>query len=60
MRVYAVARRGDEVVAAGRGALEKVKGERKPLPYNVYFIGDPRGAEVEITLYPTLPGVEGK
>lgn len=58
--VYAVARQGEQVVAAGRGALEKVKEERKPLPYNVYFIGDPRGAEVEITLYPTLPGVEGK
>lgn len=55
--IYAVARRGGEVVAAGRGAIEKVKEERKPLPYNVYFIGDPRGAEVEITLYPTLPEV---
>ena len=48
------------MVAAGRGALEKIKEERKPLPYNVYFIGDPRGAEVEITLYPTLPGVESE
>lgn len=56
--IYAVARQGGKVVAAGRGALEKVKQERKPLPYNVYFIGDPRGAEVEVTLYPTLPGAK--
>lgn len=55
--LYAVAREGDEVVAAGRGAIEKVKPEPKPLPYNIYFIGDPRGAEVELTWFPTLPGV---
>lgn len=55
--IYAVARAGGKVVAAGRGAIEKVKEEPKPLPYNVYFIGDPSGAEVEITLFPTLPGV---
>lgn len=56
--LYAVAHEGGEVVAAGRGAIEKVKAKRKPLPYNVYFIGDPRGAEVRVTVYPTLPGVE--
>ena len=55
--IYAVARRGDEVLAAGRGAIERVKPEPKPLPYNVYFIGDPRGAEVQIALFPTIPGV---
>lgn len=56
--LYAVARKGGEVVAAGRGAIEKVKAKRKPLPYNVYFIGDPTGAEVTVTVYPTLPGLE--
>lgn len=55
--IYAVARQGGKAVAAGRGAVEKIKAEPKPLPYNVYFIGDPRGADVEVTLYPTLPGV---
>jgi hypothetical protein len=55
--LYAVAREGDEIVAAGRGAIEKVKPEPKPLPYNVYFIGDPRGADVEVTWFPALPGV---
>lgn len=56
--LYAVARKGDEVIAAGRGAIEKIKPEPKPLPYNVYFIGDPTGGEVEMTWFPTLPGVE--
>jgi len=55
--LYAVARKGNRVVAAGRGAIEKVKPEPKPLPYNIYFIGDPRGADVEVTSFPTLPGV---
>lgn len=56
--LYAVARQGEEVVAAGRGAIEKIKAEPKPLPYNIYFIGDPRGADVELTWFPNLPGVE--
>jgi hypothetical protein len=58
--LYAVAREGGEVVAAGRGAIEKIKSERKPLPYNIYFIGDPRKADVTVTLFPTLPGFEEK
>lgn len=58
--LYAVATEGDEVVAAGRGAIEKVKPERKPLPYNIYFIGDPRSADVTVTTFPTLPGFEEK
>jgi len=56
--LYAVAREGDEVVAAGRGAIEKLKAEPKPVAYNVYFIGDPRQADVTVTLFPTLPGFE--
>lgn len=55
--LYAVARQGDEVVAAGRGAIEKIKPEPKPLPYNVYFIGDPTGGAVEMSWFPNLPGV---
>lgn len=56
---YAVARKGGDIVAAGRGAIEKIKPEPKPLPYNVYFIGDPAGGEVEMSWFPTLPGMEG-
>lgn len=57
---YAVARKGGKVVAAGRGAIEHLKPGTKKLFYNVYFIGDPTGAEVELSYYPTLavPGVE--
>lgn len=56
--LYAVAREGGRVVAAGRGAIEKLKAESKPLAYNIYFIGDPRGAEVSVSTFPTLPGFE--
>jgi hypothetical protein len=56
--LYAIATRGGEVVAAGRGAIEPVRAKPKPLPYNVYFIGDPKGAEVEVAEFPSLPGFE--
>lgn len=51
---YAVARQGGKVVAAGRGAIEHLKPDTKKLFYNVYFIGDPTGADVELSYYPTL------
>jgi hypothetical protein len=54
--LYAVARQGGRVVAAGRGAIERLKAEPKPLAYSIYFIGDPRGAQVTVTDFPTLPG----
>jgi len=57
--IYAVARQGGKVVAAGRGAIEHLKPEAKAVPYNVYFIGDPRGAELSLYEYPTLQGAEG-
>lgn len=56
--LYAVARKGGKIVAAGRGAIEPFKDKPKPFPYNIYFIGDPRGAEVKITDFPTIPGFE--
>jgi hypothetical protein len=52
--IFAVARKGDEIVAAGRGAIEHLKPETKKVPYNVYFIGNPRGAELSLYEYPTL------
>jgi hypothetical protein len=54
--LYAVARKGKEIVAAGRGAIEPLKPKPKPFPYNIYFIGDPSGADVEISQFPSLPG----
>lgn len=55
---YVVARSGGKVVAAGRGAIEHLKATTKPLHYDVFFIGDPRGAALELTAFPTLPGSE--
>ncbi|HEX5610397.1 MAG TPA: hypothetical protein VFX45_09945 [Solirubrobacterales bacterium] len=51
---YAVARKGGTIVAAGRGAIEHLKPDTKKLFYNVYFTGDPTGADVELSYYPTL------
>jgi len=56
--LYGVAREGDRIVAAGRGAIEPLKADGKKAPYNIYFIGDPRGAEVTVTEFPALPGQE--
>lgn len=56
--LYAVASKGGKVVAAGRGAIEPFKAKPKPLPYNIYFIGDPSDAEVKVSQFPTLPGFE--
>lgn len=52
--IYGVARQGGKIVAAGRGAIEHLKPEAKKVPYNVYFIGDPTGAELTLYEYPTL------
>lgn len=52
--LYGVARQGNRIVAAGRGAIEPLKANGKDVPYNIYFIGDPRGAEVTVTEYPSL------
>jgi hypothetical protein len=52
--VYVVARRGDEVVAAGRGAIEHLKPELKKLKYTVFFVGDPEGAQLALSEFPTL------
>lgn len=56
--LYAVATKGGEVVAAGRGAIEPFKAKPKPFPYNIYFIGDPGGADVTVSQFPSLPGFE--
>jgi hypothetical protein len=56
--LYAVATKGSKVVAAGRGAIEPLKSKAKPIPYNIYFIGDPSGADVKVAQYPSLPGFE--
>jgi hypothetical protein len=54
--LYAVGRSGGKVVAAGRGAIEHLKPGTKPLHYDIFFIGDPTGTDLEVAQFPTLPG----
>jgi hypothetical protein len=52
--LYGVAREGSRIVAAGRGAIEPLKANGKDVAYNIYFIGDPRGADLTVTQFPSL------
>lgn len=56
--LYGIAREGREIVAVGRGAIEPLKANGKKAPYSVYFIGDPRRAELTLEGFPALPGQE--
>jgi hypothetical protein len=56
--LYVVARKGNEVVAAGRGAIEHLKPERKALKYTIFFIGDPSGADLKLSEFPALTKAE--
>jgi hypothetical protein len=50
---YGVAVDGDEVVAAGRGAVEELKPGRRR-HYDIFFIGDPREGELTVTHFINL------
>lgn len=50
--VFAVARRGGRVVAAGRGQINRLK-PGKRARYQVFFIGDPTGARLTLAAPPT-------
>ncbi len=52
--LYAVARKGGKVVAAGRGIVPKLKETTKPVSFHIYFIGDPTGADVSVTPFPSI------
>ena len=52
--LFAVARQGGQIVAAGRGQIKALKVNAKPAPYVIYFIGNPVGADVEIQAPPTV------
>jgi hypothetical protein len=49
--VFAVARSGGKIVAAGRAVVKKLKAGR-PFRYQLFFIGDPTGASVDVTAPP--------
>jgi hypothetical protein len=53
--VYAVARKGRRIVAAGRAAVERLK-PGASAAYQVFFIGDPRGARITLAAPPTRFG----
>jgi hypothetical protein len=50
--IYAVARRGRRIVAAGRGQVERL-GPGRAVGYQLFFIGNPKGAELELAAPPT-------
>jgi hypothetical protein len=52
--LFAVARQGGRIVAAGRGQIKALKIDAKPAPYVIYFIGNPAGADVSIQAPPTV------
>jgi hypothetical protein len=51
--LYAVARKGGKIVAAGRGVIQRLKTD-KPSDYHIFFIGDPRGADVSVAAPPVV------
>jgi hypothetical protein len=54
--LYAMATKGGKVVAAGRGAIDKLKpGAKKAATYNIFFTaGDPEGADITLSVTPTF------
>jgi hypothetical protein len=52
--LYAVARKGGKVVAAGRGIIARLKPTTKPVNYHIFFIGNPSRAQVAVTSFPTI------
>jgi hypothetical protein len=52
LTLYAVARKGDRIVAAGRGGIERLRPGRRA-GYQIFFIGNPKGARVELAAPPT-------
>lgn len=50
--VFAVARRGGKIVAAGRAVVPELAA-RAATPFQLFFVGDPRGAQLQISAPPT-------
>ena len=53
LMVYAVAERGGKVVAAGRAGIERLKAHGSAT-FKVFWIGDPKGAKVQVFAPPTV------
>jgi hypothetical protein len=52
LTIFVVARKGGRVVAAGRGEIDRLKAG-KSKPYTVFFIGNPKGAQLTVSAPPT-------
>lgn len=50
--LYAIARKGEEIVAVGRGQILRLKVGGKPETYHIFFIGNPTGADVTVIAPP--------
>ena len=53
--IYAVARRGNRIVAAGRAALETLAAGSSA-PFQLFFVGNPGNAQLQFTAAATAPG----
>jgi hypothetical protein len=51
--IYGIARRGGNIVAAGRAAIERLKADKRHT-YHIFLVGDAQGAEIAITAFPTV------
>lgn len=52
--VYAIARRDGKTVAAGRAVLPEVA-QGTSVPFQIYFVGDPKDAKIEVSAPATTP-----
>ncbi|MBN8866226.1 MAG: hypothetical protein J0H98_01610 [Solirubrobacterales bacterium] len=52
LTLYAIARKGGKIVAAGRGVIPKLKTDGTPASYHIFFIGNPSGADVSVIAPP--------
>jgi hypothetical protein len=52
LTLFAVAHSGGHIVAAGRGAIKKLKVGAQPGNYVIFFIGNPQGADVSVEAPP--------
>jgi hypothetical protein len=51
--IFAVARKGGRIVAAGRAGVERLKPGKKA-GFAIFFIGNPKGAKLEVFAPPTV------
>jgi len=54
--IFAVARRGGKIVAAGRAVVPTVKPGPKGASFTIFFVGNPRGARLSVSAPPVSFG----